>query len=107
MDVRLKSAGWIAAKATVEHVTERVIDKSSDLPWGKTSRIRDHCRETTVRLKNEAGIEWDVVLRAYDEGIALRYGFPAQDKLRNLVIEDEATEFRLANDPTGHVHDVR
>jgi alpha-glucosidase len=99
LDVRLAGIGSIAAGASYESVNEREIDESSELVWGKASRIRNHCRAATVRLKNKGGIEWDVELRAYDDGIALRYGFPEQEQLREFTIENEATEFRLAGDP--------
>jgi alpha-glucosidase len=100
IDVRLKNIGSVAAKASIQAVTEKQIDESSDLPWGKVNRLRNHCRETTVQLKNDGGVEWELQLRAYDNGIAFRYGFPEQPKVRDFVIEDEATQFRLLNNPT-------
>ena len=100
IDVRLAEVGPLATKAAILSVKEQTIDESSDLPWGKTNRIRNHYRAATVRLKCESGIEWDLELRAYDDGAALRYGIPEQAALTKFVIEDEATEFRLAGNPT-------
>jgi alpha-glucosidase len=39
-------------------------------------------------------------MRAYNDGVALRYGFPKQQKRANFVIEHEATAFHFAGDPT-------
>ena len=100
IDVRLASTGPLSAEASVEHVEERLIDQTSELPWGKTRRIRNHCREASVRLKRGGGLEWQLELRAYDDGVAFRYGFPRASDRRELVIEQENTEFRLAGDPT-------
>ena len=95
-----RGIGSLANKAAVLNVKEQTIDESSDLPWGKTNRIRNHYRAASVRLKCESGIEWDLELRAYDDGAALRYGIPEQAALTKFVIEDEATELRLADNPT-------
>jgi alpha-glucosidase len=70
------------------------------LLWGKTRSLRDHYRAATIRLATRSGIDWDIQLRAYDDGVALRYGFPEQQRLREFVIEAELTEFRLAGDPS-------
>jgi alpha-glucosidase len=100
VDVRLARIGSIADGALVLNVDEREIDQSNDLIWGKTKRLRDRCREATIRLKTRNGIEWDIQLRAYDDGVALRYGLPEQERLGDFEIEGELTEFRLAGDPS-------
>jgi alpha-glucosidase len=99
-EVRLAGVGPIAGDAAVESVTTDAVDETSDLPWGKTKRIRNHYRRAVARLKSGSGIAWDLELRAYDDGVAFRYGFPEQGRLREMVIEKEATEFRLAGDPS-------
>lgn len=100
LDVRVSSLGWIAKEAAIQDVKQNTIDETSELSWGKARRLRDHCSAATVRLRNARGIEWNVELRAYDEGVAFRYGFPEQQQLPDVTIDDEATEFRLAGDPT-------
>jgi alpha-glucosidase len=99
-DVRLDGLGSIAAGASIQNVTEREVDQSSDLLWGKSSRLRDHYRSAMIRLTSKSGIHWDIELRAYEDGVALRYAFPKQELLREFVIEGESTEFRLAGDPS-------
>jgi alpha-glucosidase len=100
LDVRLADLESIAAGASIQSVARRDIDQTSDLLWGKTSRLRDHCRTATIRLANKSGVNWDIELRVYDDGAALRYGFPEQERLRGFVIESESTEFRLGGDPS-------
>jgi alpha-glucosidase len=100
LDVRLSSIGSVAKGAVIQNVTEQTIDETSDLLWGKSSQVRNHFRAATARLESASGIEWDVELRAYDDGVALRYGFPEQERLKQLTIENESTEFRLAGEPS-------
>ncbi len=100
IDVRLVGIGSIAVDATVQSVTRDEVDEKSDLPWGKSSQIRDHHESAIVRLKSRGGVDWDVELRIFDDGAAIRYGFPEQKRLREVSIEDENIEFRLAGEPT-------
>lgn len=99
IDVRLAGIGSIAKGATYEEAWGETVDETSDLAWGKTKRIRNHYRAMTVRLKAKGGVEWDLEFRAYDDGVAWRYGFPKQKQLRDFVIEDEKSEFRLGGNP--------
>jgi alpha-glucosidase len=100
MDVRFAGLGSIAKGATYGEAWGEMADETDDLPWGKTKRIRNHYRAMTVRLKAKSGVEWNIEFRAYDDGVAWRYGFPVQKQLRDFVIEDENSEFWLGGDPT-------
>jgi alpha-glucosidase len=100
IDVRLRNIGSIVAGSTISAARPRSVDEMIELPWGKASRIRDHHLAVTLRCAGKSGIEWDLELRAFDDGVALRYGIPEQDRLEVVEIEDEDIEFRLANNPT-------
>jgi alpha-glucosidase len=97
--VRLAGTGPITANNRVVEVNRQRINREHDLAWGKTHRFRDHCHAATIRLKTAQGLVWEIEVRAYDDGVALRYGFPQQEQIGEMVIEEEATEFRLAGDP--------
>ena len=62
---------------------------------GKRRHVTDHCTEAVVRLRETTGSKhkWELVLRAYDDGVAFRYRFPAQVGWDKLVIAEEKTEF--------------
>ena len=55
-------------------------DTTWNAVWGNLSQIRDHYNELTVKLREvkTPGRVLHLVLRAYDEGVALRYEFPSQ-----------------------------
>jgi alpha-glucosidase len=99
IDVRLANIGSLAAGATIEQVSRTEADETSKLPWGEVSHIRNHYRGAVVRLKSEHGIQWIIELRAFDGGVAMRYGIPEQDRVTKIAIEDENIEFRLDDDP--------
>jgi alpha-glucosidase len=71
---------------------------------GKRRRVLDHCAETVVALRERTPPRrrWELVLRAYDDGVAFRYRFPAQEGWPNLVVAGERTEFALPDDARAY-----
>jgi len=49
------------------------------------------------------GRRLDVEVRAYDDGVAFRYGIPKSTALEDFLLRDEETEFNLAN-PAALAH---
>lgn len=99
IDVRLAGAGPLSAGGALKVVQQRTIDETGELPWGKTRHFRDHFREASVRLKDVGGMDWQLELRAYDDGVAFRYGLPGSHESSEVTIAKENTEFRLPGDP--------
>jgi alpha-glucosidase len=67
-------------------------------PYGIREQYPDRCEELSLRLEDPAsGIEFEVVARAYDEGVALRYLLirGADQADTELSLAGEATHFRL------------
>ena len=71
---------------------------------GKTSEVSDAWREAVVHLAETGGERrrLDLVLRAYDDGIAFRYVVPAQPNLTTLRLAGEVTRFRFPADFACH-----
>ena len=82
------------------------LDETWSQPWGEDAQVRNHYNQVTVRLHERRGAKryLDVVCRAYDDGVALRYEFPRQPGLQDFVIIDELTQFALPTDaPTWSI----
>ena len=70
----------------------KTIDSEWNPPYGISRTYQDRCEELTVHLKDErGGVEFDIIARSYDEGVALRY------RIRNvsLQLSGEVTHFRF------------
>lgn len=67
---------------------------------GKRTHVVNHCSEAVVSLRECGGppVHWQLVVRAYDEGVAYRYRFPDQDGWSELVLADERSTFRVPGD---------
>ena len=71
--------------------------------YGERSQVRDHHNQADIQLQ-ETEAPYRVVqlcLRAYDEGVALRYTLPKQPALDHVTIQKELTEFCFTGDHTA------
>jgi alpha-glucosidase len=72
-----------------------------ELVVGKNRIVSDPYREAIIPMI-ETGAPFkkiNLVVRAFNEGIAFRYEFPAQETWSNLTLEEENTTFRFMEDP--------
>src|SRR5262249_33564578 len=67
--------------------------------------VVNHCEEVAVALRERAASprRWELILRAYDDGVAFRYRFPTQEAWPSLGIARERTRIRLPADALAHV----
>ena len=80
--------------------TERSsVRETWEQPWGELREVRDHHEELRVHVAESGapGRRFEVVFRAFDDGIGFRYVLPEQPGLSEFAIEDELTEFALAD----------
>jgi alpha-glucosidase len=80
--------------------TRQSHDETWTQPWGEVARVRDHHNELRVSVVETAapGRKFDIVFRAFNDGVGFRYEFPAQPALGDFVISDELTQFNMADD---------
>ncbi|KAA9346638.1 glycoside hydrolase family 97 protein [Larkinella humicola] len=65
--------------------------------WGERAEIPDHYNELVVSLRNGPGSggTMQLIVRAYDEGVAFRYFFPEDLRMQILDVGQEMTFFNL------------
>ncbi|MBV3635351.1 glycoside hydrolase family 97 protein [Bacteroides cellulosilyticus] len=82
-------------------VRRKSIDETYELVVGKVSSARNHCNEMIVPLqeKEAPGRLINLVVRAFNDGVAFRYEFPEQEGWNSYVMYDEKTQFRLNDNP--------
>jgi len=79
-------------------------EKSGDSTWenafGGKRVIPDRWNELTVSLREKSGAKRrvDIVLRAYDEGVAFRYVLPEQEAFGEFTLASENTQFHFAGE---------
>jgi alpha-glucosidase len=85
----------------IVNTSKSSFDETWTQPWGEVARVRNHYNELRVAVQETGrrSRKFDVVVRAFDDGIGFRYEIPAQDGLNDVVIQDELTEFNFASNP--------
>ena len=80
----------------------QTVDNSWQPVWGEVSSIRNNYQELiyAIRQKN-TGILINIHFRLFDDGLGFRYEFPVQPKLKDFIIEEEVTEFKLSGNHTA------
>jgi len=79
----------------------RGFDETWEQPWGESRLVRNRYNELRVTFTEDKKLQrsFDVVFRVYDDGVGFRYAFPDQPQLKEVIIDDELTEFDIA--PAG------
>ena len=82
-------------KTNVQHV-----DKIWEQPWGEVKMIRNNYNEGTISLASadNTAIQMELIFRTYDDGVAFRYHVKNLNGSEGVIIDDEITEFNLAED---------
>ena len=75
------------------------------LPAGKTSRVHDFYKEVSIPLREASGKKRLIILRvrAFNDGIAFRYEFPAQENWKSYILTNENSGFNLTGNPKARV----
>jgi alpha-glucosidase len=86
-------------KLELTDTARAAVDTTWIQPWGEVARVRDHHNELAVGLRETAapGRVFRVVFRVFNDGIGFRYEVPAQPALGDFAINDELTQFVLAD----------
>ena len=100
LNINIRNTGNIGENATVVSSDESSGDETWEMPWGEQREVINRYEELRVNLQseNEMNVAYSIILRAYDDGIALRYSFPAQENLDEIIIDGEYSEFNLTGD---------
>lgn len=106
LGLELHRGGVLGRDVEIAGTRVREADSTWRPVWGADARVRDHHRELVVvtRERSAPHRRLDVVVRAYDDGVAVRYRIPRQRGLDRLRIVDEQTAVDLVGDPTAWWH---
>lgn len=77
------------------------VDEMYDLPIGKTKTVHNQYREVFIPLIEPSGLkrQINIVARVFNDGVAFRYEFPAQNNWSSYTLADENSTFNITGDP--------
>lgn len=85
-------------KVTFDDVTE--FDETWTPVWGEFTNVRNHYNELLGKFRGSDGLDFDVRVRVFDDGIGFRYELPQSGDVYFLSVTGENTEFNFADDYT-------
>jgi alpha-glucosidase len=95
----LRLGGGVELGRDVEllKATRAAADTTWDNPFGKRRLVRDQHNELRLTLRERGrGRVFEVIFRASNDGVGLRYSLPAESGWRDFILEEEQTEFAFA-----------
>lgn len=78
----------------------KTLNEAYEVKTGKQRKRVNHCNEQTLTFQGEGNTSFTIALRAYNDGVAFRYGFTRQDSNKHRI-NRELTEFDVPT--TGKV----
>ena len=98
LGLRLRD-GELGRDVTLAKADRSEVDAAWVNPLGKRREVRDHHRELALTLRERAGgREFQVIFRAFDDGVGFRYALPAGAGANDFVVDEELTEFAFTAD---------
>lgn len=95
----------LSPSLTVSKLSSRDGVENYTLINGKASAITDHFKEVVIPIteKDAPHTKFNLIFRAFNEGVAFRYELLGRDGAKRFTLTDELAEFRLTENPTAKV----
>jgi alpha-glucosidase len=105
LGLEFAEGGPLQAGLKVVGARPRTHDETYAIPVGKSATARDHYAELVVALEEEGPSrrQFDVVVRAFDDGIAFRYVIKRTGERAEFTLTDELTRLTFPGDPAAHI----
>lgn len=79
------------------------IDERYTLKSGKRLECHNYANEKTLTFRNKNGQQVQLILRAYNDGVAFRYRFPETDN-KNFKVTEEFSGFKFSTNGKAWIH---
>jgi alpha-glucosidase len=95
-----KGMPGIGRNLKVSGSKQKMIDESWERVWGKSKLVRNNCTELILEFSEtgKRNRKFDMIFRAYNDGIAFRYYIPEQASFSDFSLIRENTVFTFTGD---------
>jgi alpha-glucosidase len=102
LGLKLRNGNTFGQDVELVNATHQSADSTWENPFGKRRIVRDHHNQLQLLLRERsaAGRTFEVVFRAFNDGLAFRYELLSQPGMRDFVLEEELTQFVFPADYT-------
>jgi len=103
LGLETSDAGELMAGVRVRRERSRSSNQTIPVLFGKSDHADDFFHETRFSLETPGRRQLDVVFRAYNDAVALRYELPKDNHTNSVTVADETTSFVMAGEPTAYI----
>ncbi|MGE3244521.1 MAG: glycoside hydrolase family 97 N-terminal domain-containing protein, partial [Pirellulales bacterium] len=102
LGLRLREGTTLGNDVGLSSSSTRSEDSTWENPLGKRRVVQNQFRELTLLLNERSAKDrtFQLIVRAFDDGVAFRYVLLSQPGMRDFVLDEELTEFRFPADAT-------
>ncbi|HVU16937.1 MAG TPA: glycoside hydrolase family 97 protein [Candidatus Didemnitutus sp.] len=100
LGLKLRSGARLGRDVALMHADHDNVSTVWENPLGKNRQVRDRHRELHLSFseKSEFGQPFDVIVRVFDDGVGIRYVLPKTSSSKEVIIDEDLTEFCFAAD---------
>jgi alpha-glucosidase len=104
LGLKFQDGVTLGADARLVKVERDQADATWENPLGKRRTVRDRHNELRAFFVEQSGRPFEIVVRAFDDGIGYRYVLPAAPSAatQDFVLEEELTQFSFGEDYPCH-----
>jgi alpha-glucosidase len=101
LSLHFQESGPFGANLQISNAHSREGSEQYELIVGKAKQVNDKFRELVIPLKEKAAPnrQINLVVRAFNDGLAFRYEFPQQDNWKTITLTEENSSFRFSGNP--------
>ena len=99
----LRNGRQLLRSLKLDQQSARSVDETWEQPWGERRFVRNHYNELRASFVegDRDHRRFDMVFRVFDDGVGFRYELPKQPALDEVQIQEELTEFAIAQPATA------
>ncbi len=100
--IELKDMAPLGNNLILVNKSEKHIDETWERVWGRSKTVQNNYFELTLNYEeiDSPNRKLDILVRAYDDGIAFRYNLPEQPGLEQFKISSENISFNFSDTHT-------
>lgn len=100
MSFDFKEMASISQNLQITNVNYTEHNSEWSMPWGEQLSVKNNYKELKVFLEETTELKrkFNIIFRAFDDGVGFRYEFPEQETVDEFLVTDENTQFNLTGD---------
>ncbi|HWI58078.1 MAG TPA: glycoside hydrolase family 97 N-terminal domain-containing protein, partial [Bacillota bacterium] len=88
LGLQMRDGATLGSDVELVRAEQRTVNRTWKNHWGKRRQVREHYNELRLVLRQTSGLNrnFEVLFRAFDDGVGFRYVLPAQSGLETFVL---------------------